>query len=106
MSGCEADIFCDFLTQYITISSPFQYALIKLVLAVTVVFGSFQFGKVYGQADAKTKAKSIFVAGIMHHINILAYDDAKIPNKYNPEKDEYLVAAQKLLEKKIKPKLP
>jgi hypothetical protein len=106
MSEFGIDVISDFVSQYITLSSPYQYGLIKVVLAVTVVLGSFQFGRMYGQAGAKAKAKGIFIAGIMHHMNIVTYDSAKIPNKYDAEKDEYLVAAQKLLEKKIKPKLP
>jgi hypothetical protein len=105
MSGCGVDVLCDFLSQYITISSPFQYALIKLVLAVTVVLGSFQFGKIYGQAEVQLTEKNAFINGIMYHINILAYNDAKIPQKHN-EDDELLVEAQKRLEKKLKPKLP
>lgn len=105
MSGCEVDILCELLSHYITISSPLQYVLIKVVLAVTVVLGSFQFGRIHGQSDVQLIEKNAFTNGIMYHINVLAYNDAKIPQKHDAD-DKYLVEAQKRLEKKLKPKLP
>ncbi|PWQ94571.1 hypothetical protein DKT75_14845 [Leucothrix arctica] len=106
MGVCGADFFCDFLSQYIKIYSPLQYTLIQVTLTVTVVLGSFLFGRVYATASGKKDKEEAFINGIMYHINILAYNDAKIPHKHDAESDEHLVKAQSRLAKKIKPKLP
>ena len=106
MSVCGADIFCDFLSQYIKIYSPLQYALIQITLSVTVVLGSFHFGRVYASASGKKDNDEAIINGIMYHINVLAYNDAKIPHKHDAESDWRLLEAQSRLAKKIKPKLP
>jgi len=104
MGVCESDIFCEFLSQFITISSPFQYGLIKLALGITAVLAIFQFGRIYGKVEANRK--STFIDGIMYHINVMAYNDAKMPQKHDVEKDEHLTEAYKRIEKKLKPKVP
>ncbi|RVU85473.1 hypothetical protein EOL70_05875 [Leucothrix sargassi] len=106
MSACRADTFCSFLSQYITITSPLQYTLICIVLGVTIVYSVFQFGRAFGRADLDAAQKDAFVEGIMYHINVLAYDDAKTPHKHDAAGDDPLVEAQNRLAKKLKPKLP
>ena len=106
MSVCGADIFCDFLSQYIRIYSPLQYTLIQITLSVTVVLGSFHFGRVYASASGKKDNDEAIINGIMYHINILAYNDAKIPHTHDAASDKCLVDAQNRLADKIKPKLP
>lgn len=106
MNECGVDLFCDFLSQFITIYSPLQYALIKIVMAVTIILGSFLFGRNYGRADSSEAEEAAFVNGIMHYMNVRAYDAAEFPEKHNPDNDRFLLKAQQRLEKKLKPKLP
>ena len=104
MGICESDMFCEFLSQFITISSPLQYGLIKAVLGITIVLSVFQFGKIYGRANEAATEEAAFINGIMHYMNVRAYNAAEFPEKHDP--DKFLVIAQQRLEKKLKPKVP
>jgi hypothetical protein len=93
-SGCTgADLLCLLLDWLIR---NIDFVLLVLI-GIGVVYVAWLDGHTKGHRQG-------FVDGIMHHIQLRAYDAADFPEKYSG--DRFVLEARARLERKLHPKIP